>query len=361
MGTAGPGAPAPTPKADGGARPSHGRLAAWRGLVKRTPAVGWLLRWGISLGSLGLGLVTLLVFRRGLPHVGWIVGYVLLLWLLFAVLTEVRAGLEKRGRRLVVGAAEYTIQTLYHNLLLFVLPAYVVSATLTSVNVLFLLAVAVGALLTAVDPWYRALVGARPWVTHLLLGFSLFAALNVALPLVSVRPIVALEGSAALAALALAPAFRRRGRIPWTRAGVLAAALAGIAVVAVWYGRALVPPAPLSLKRTVAARDVVNLEPVDEVRGAIPATTVQEWGGLVAFTAVYAPAGLRQAIEHVWWRNGEVIARVPLAPVQGGRAEGFRTYSRRSDLRPPIAGRYTVDVITASGQLVGRLRFTVTP
>jgi hypothetical protein len=70
---------------------------------------------------------------------------------------------------------------------------------------------------------------------------------------------------------------------------------------------------------------------------------------------------LRQAIEHVWRRDGAVIGRVPLSPVLGGRAEGFRTWSRRSELAPPVAGRYTVDVLTASGQLIGRLRFTVTP
>jgi len=52
---------------------------------------------------------------------------------------------------------------------------------------------------------------------------------------------------------------------------------------------------------------------------------------------------------------------VPLAPVRGGRKEGFRTYSRKADLRPPYEGRYRVDVVTAAGQLVGRLRFTVTP
>jgi len=28
---------------------------------------------------------------------------------------------------------------------------------------------------------------------------------------------------------------------------------------------------------------------------------------------------------------------------------------------PPLAGRYRVDVVTASDQLIGRLRFTVTP
>ena len=321
----------------------------------------WLRRWGISIASLLLGLATLLVFRRGLPHVGWIVGDLLLLWLIVAVVTEVRVPVETRRRRLALQAAEYTIQTLYHNLLLFVLPAYYASATLTSVNALFLAGVAAGALVTAVDPWYRALVAPRPWLGHALLGFSVFAALNVALPLVSVRPIIALEGSAVLAALSLTPILRRPGAATWRQAHSRAAALALVAAVAVWFGRGLVPPAPLFLPRATAAREVQRLEPVGETEGPIPAATVVGWGGIAAYTAVHAPAGLSQAIEHVWRRDGQVVARIPLSPVQGGRAEGFRTWSRRTDLTPPLHGRYTVDVMTASGQLIGRLRFTVTP
>ena len=327
--------------------------------------LAWLRRWGISLASLALGLATLFVFRRGLPHVAWIVGYLLLLWLVFAVRAELgappEAPVDTRGRRLVAGAADYTIQTLYHNLLLFVLPAYFAAATVTSVNALLPVGVAAGALVTAVDPWYARLVRDHGWLQHALLGFSIFAALNVALPLIGVRPIVALLGSAALAGLGLTPAFRRRGRVSWVRAHGLAVALALSAVVVVWLGRALVPPAPLALARAVVARDVVNLEPVDATAGPISAATVAAWGGLTAYTAVYAPAGLRQAIEHVWRRDGATTARIALSPIRGGRAEGFRTWSRRTDLRTPLAGRYTVDVMTASGQLIGRLSFTVTP
>ncbi|MBI2529043.1 MAG: DUF2914 domain-containing protein [Candidatus Rokubacteria bacterium] len=321
----------------------------------------WLGRWGASVASLLLGLATLFVFRRGLPHVGWIVGYLILLWLIVAVVAEVQAPVGTRGRRLALQAAEYTIQTLYHNLLLFVLPAYYASATLTSVNALFLAGVAAAALVTAVDPWYRALVPPRRWLKTALLGFSVFAALNVALPLVSVRPIIALEGGAALAALSLSPTLRRPGAARWRRAYLRAAALALVAALAVWLGRGLVPPAPLFLARAAVAREVSRLEPVDEARGAVRAATVVGWGGLVAYTAVHAPVGLSQAIEHVWRRDGRVLARIRLSPVQGGRAEGFRTWSRRTDLTPPLAGRYAVDVMTASGQLIGRLRFTVTP
>ena len=327
----------------------------------RAGALAWVRRWGISIASLALGLATLLVFRRGLPHVAWIVGYMLLLWMLVAMLAEARAPLETRGHYRVVGAAEYTIQTLYHNLLLFVLPAYFASATLTSVNALFVAAVAAGAILTGVDPWYGALVRPRPWIERAVYGLSVFAALNVALPLVGVRPIGALLTSAALSGLALTPAFRRRGAVSWGRAHVLASGLAVAAVAAVWLARVVVPPAPIFLARAVAARGVADLEPVEPVRGAMPAAVLAAWGGVTAYTAVYAPAGLRQAIEHVWRRNGVLLARVPLSPVQGGRAQGFRTWSRRTDMAPPLDGRYTVDVLTASGQLIGRLRFTVTP
>src|SRR6185436_15173476 len=149
--------------------------AAWQ-------AFAW--RWGISLASLASGLITLFIFRRGVPHVGWIIGYVVVLWLLFAVLGQMRAALLAGGRHLVVAAGDYTIQTLYHGLLLFVLPGYFAATTFDGITVTFF-------------------------------GFSLFAGLNVALPLVGVSPAVAVVASAGLAALGLTPSFfARAGRWP---------------------------------------------------------------------------------------------------------------------------------------------------
>ena len=319
----------------------------------------WAKKWGISVASLASGLLMLFVFRRGLPDVAWIVGYLLLLWLVFVVFTQVRAPLEARGHGLAVSAVDYTIQTLYHNLLLFVLPAYYASATLTSVNVWFLLLVAGGALVTAVDPWFRALVHPWRWLNHILLAFSMFAALNVALPLVGVRPFWALEGSIVLCALALTPALRRSGG-SWRGAGLRAAIFATLAVVLLGTFRSWIPPAPLHLARATLAREVSDLEPVGLVQSPVSAADLQAFGGLVAYTAIYAPAGLREAIAHVWKKDGVPVATVPLSPVRGGRAEGFRTYSRKTDFGPSPEGHWTVDVVTAQGQLIGRLRFTVT-
>jgi hypothetical protein len=84
------------------------------------------------------------------------------------------------------------------------------------------------------------------------------------------------------------------------------------------------------------------------------------WGGLTAFTPVVAPAALLQAIEHRWRHEGRVVSTVKLAtPVHGGRPGGFRTFSRKTDFPPDPRGHWTVDVMTASGQLIGRLRFRV--
>jgi hypothetical protein len=341
-------ATAPDPSPPPGSRP-RAAGPAWR-------AVG--RRWGISLASLASGLVTLFIFRRGVPHVGWIVGYVVVLWLLFAVLSQTREALLAGGRHLVVYATDYTIQTLYHGLLLFVLPGYFASTTFDGVTVVFFGLLAAAALLTTVDPWYRAVVHPRPWLGLLFFGFSLFAGLNVALPLVGVPPADAVLWSAALGALGLTPTyFARAGR--WRPAAARAALVAVLAVGAAWLARPAVPPAPVSLVHPTLARAVTDLVPVDPV-AHVTLEELRAWGGVVAFTPVAAPAALHQAIEHHWRHEGRVVSTVRLAtPVQGGRPGGFRTYSRKTDFPPDAAGRWTVDVLTASGQLIGRLRFRV--
>ena len=324
-------------------------------------AFAWLAEWVVSFASLTGGVLTLFVFRRGLPNVAWIVGYLLLLWLVFAVLVELRQPLAESGRRtgrLVVTAADYTIQTLYHGLLLFVLPAYYASATLTSRNVVFLILLVLLALLATFDPWYRTIVHPRPWLGYLFFVLSIFAALNVALPLVGVPPLGALMASAFVASLAITPVVRRAGGRTWKGAlrvtvalGIAASALSAV-------GRAWIPPAPLFMARAAIMWDLPDLDNIEALPTTISADEVKQ-RGLVAYTAIYAPAGLRQSVSHVWRHRGQVIETVSLAPVLGGRREGYRTYSRKTSFPEEPEGRWSVDVVTASGQLIGRLRFRV--
>jgi hypothetical protein len=267
---------------------------------------------------------------------------------------------ERRAHRLVLSATEYTIQTLYHGVLLFLLPAYYASTTLTSVNAVFLLLLAALALLATFDPWYAVAIRHAPWVRWIFFLVSVFGALNLALPLVGVAPFAALLVGAWVAVVALTPAVCRALEWPWVSALGVTVVAGTLAAVLVSVGRAWVPPAPLFLARAAlvwSAGDVASLEPAP---AAIPLGELRA-RGLVAQTAIYAPAGLRQPVQHVWRHAGRVVTVVPLSPVQGGRREGFRTFSRKTVFPADSVGSWSVDVMTGPGQLIGRLRFRVTP
>jgi len=90
---------------------------------------------------------------------------------------------------------------------------------------------------------------------------------------------------------------------------------------------------------------VTNLEPLEPVSSPIPASSVASWGGLTAYTAVYAPAGLEQAISHQWWKDGRLIGIAPLSRCAAGAGRLPHLLAKRS--QPPYEGRYHVDVVTA--------------
>jgi hypothetical protein len=256
-------------------------------------------------------------------------------------------------------ALDFTIQNLHQDLLLFLLPIYYAGTTLSSPNVLFLLVLVTAALLTTIDPWYQATILRYPWAGHALFAFGLFASLNIGLPLIRLRSAWALVLSAILSLLAMTPAIRRGFALSWRNATLGAALAAFLGATLLWSVRDWIPPGPLHLSAATFARSVERFEPVEPIR-KVSTADLQAWGGLVCYTAVSAPAGLREPIYHLWRKDGIQVARVALSPILGGRPGGYRTYSKRSDLGTDLAGRWTVDVLTAQGQLIGRVRLVVT-
>jgi hypothetical protein len=253
------------------------------------------------------------------------------------------------------------VQSLLHGVLLFILPAYYASTTLTSSNAIFLAVLVALALLATFDPWFITLVQPRPWARHAFFLIAVFAALNVALPLVRVPPLLALVTGATAAVLALTPMVRGGWALSWPRALRVTVGAAVVAATLATLARWAIPPAPLALAGMAIARGIEDWEPIERVIGPITAAQLREWGGLVAYTAIYAPAGLNQPVEHVWRLDGRAVSVIRLSPVRGGRREGFRTYSRKNGFPLDPAGRWSVDVVTTSGQLIGRLRFQVLP
>jgi hypothetical protein len=198
----------------------------------------------------------------------------------------------------------------------------------------------------------------RPWLGYLFFVVSVFAALNVALPLVGLPPYGALIASAFAASLAVTPVVRRASGRSWRAALRVTVALGVVAATLAALGRGWIPPAPLFIARAAIVWDMPNLDAIEALASPVSAAEVKE-RGLVAYTAIYAPAGLRQQVRHVWRHDGKVVEVVGLAPVLGGRREGYRTYSRKTAFPADPTGRWSVDVVTGGGQLIGRLRFRV--
>jgi hypothetical protein len=327
----------------------------WSEVWSWSPGLLWLRRWGISIASVCMGLTTLFVFRRGVEYFPLFCGYLLLLWLGGVVFAGSRRELVFRTPRVVSVAIDYTVQTLLHGLLLFLLPIYYASTTVTSGNVWFLLVLALATILTTIDPWYRKIVVRWRWMETALFGLGLFASLNVAFPLVGVRSGWALLASGPASLLALSPVMHRPRVEKW--AGVLLGAV-GLAT-GPWLIREWMPPVPLQLTRATFAQAVERLEPVDPVR-RVSIETLRSWGRISAFSAISAPAGLREPVTHVWQKDGRTVSRFPLTAVRGGRPGGFRTYSWKSDLGPQPVGLWRVEVRTAYDQLIGRMSLEVT-
>lgn len=152
----------------------------------------------------------------------------------------------------------------------------------------------------------------------------------------------------------------------------VARSIASIVVVfIVLYFTNAIPPLPLALKdagvyHTLTREGdvyVLTEESSPWYRDFIPlSTTYHRVGveGAYVFTSIYAPSGIDILILHEWQRKSDSGAWVTdsIVPFQisGGREEGYRGYSHKSVLP---AGKWRVNVLTKTGQIIGRINFVV--
>ncbi|NLT33492.1 MAG: DUF2914 domain-containing protein [Acidobacteria bacterium] len=133
----------------------------------------------------------------------------------------------------------------------------------------------------------------------------------------------------------------------------------------------LVPPVPLALKSAGIYHHVARTEHGYEVQ-YVPGPSYRFWKkwddpfllspgeSVYCYTAVFAPPRFRVPVSHVWSRKsagrGWVQTDRIRFQVRGGREQGFRGYTRKQGIGP---GRWRVEVETESGQILGRIDFTV--
>ena len=196
----------------------------------------------LGVGIMWLGARNYNFLRITVFHVGFIwLSSLYLPWLVNR--SWLSAAWAERLRLLV----NFFNKNLYQQVLFFILPIYFGSATLSSENFLFVVLLAISALLSTLDVIYDRHLSVRRSLTALFFAFNLFALINVMLPVLwSIGNNWATRVSAVLAALGFATIFNPFAQSHrWRRIFGVGAVV--LPVVLVELARPFIPPAPLQL------------------------------------------------------------------------------------------------------------------
>lgn len=273
-------------------------------------------------------------------------------WLVFVVVSllhrpraDAATPAPGRWHKLLRFGSTAASQSLLQLPLFFSAPFYFDACVFTPLQTAFAVLFVVALAVSTWDPWCtRALL--KPALGPALLAFASFVGFNAALPMLGVPHRAAAWITGAAVGFAIPAVHIAGGAMGRQRVSALLVGLAVPLVLAAG-GMAAVPPAPLRVVSAGIGTQVVDRTLVD------PSTHLaRSPGGLVCFTAVRAPHGLKDKLFHVWSLDGSEFYRREL-DVQGGRRAGFRTWSR-AFVAHSAQGLVQCSVETGLGQTLGR-------
>ncbi len=299
--------------------------------------------------SFSTSLVVIFLFKKGFEYVPIVIVSVIFAFFYITF----RLYLLKHKTGILASFWDTALIFILNNMLLFVIPFYFESMTFPSRNILFA-PVLIG--LAVIAGWfeiYQRLVARHPLRGSLFYALTFFCVLNFIFPILfGMRNIWSLLASGGIAAVTVIVFVYPHIDMLKNKKNTLVFLL-GIAIffVLLWFGRSLIPPSPLKLNRAVACVEIENYRPRNPFNRA-KADVVPE---VYFYSSVFAPRGLAERINHIWYHNGRKLLSISLSEIKGGRKEGFGTWSRRLILEGQ--GHYTVEVWTDGGQLLGTGNF----
>lgn len=324
------------------------------------------LWWLHSLYAMCLGAFVVVFAQKGFFYARWLTLMLLVGWfiiiLVFRIAGSGRAQhFETPKDKLRFLVMTYVLKNLYQGMLFFLLPFYWKTATLDASNRWFVLFLALSALLATLDLVFDRVLMRWRLMASIYYGATLFAALNLAIPAIYPTPAVV---SLLVAAFAASISF-------WTlhfplralaeRPRFVAMVLSGLlAVGGAYAARRHVPPVPLQVAGAAVGPEML---PDGRLAYEVSRMHVSRVEQISAVVDVFTPAGVGEDFLHVWRHDDAVIAEIrPTVQKLQGTPGTIRLRSALRSERLPAdrSGRWSVDVETAHGQLVGRYAFEVT-
>jgi len=331
-----------------------------------------VLWWLHSLYALSLGLLVVFFAAKGFGHSRWLTATLALAWILLVVFFRVFGGgaeqekaLEKSGAKVRFVLVTYLLKNLYQGMLFFVLPFYWKSTTFESENVAFVVLLCVCALVSTLDVVFDKVIMRARVLASLFYAFTLFACLNLVVPAFMpntplATAMMVAAGLTVISFVLMHVSFAAL-RDPKVLGGIVAATTFAVVIAALT--RTAVPPVPMYIDNAaVGPKLLADGRLAMEVR-SVHASYVKK---LHAVTDVAVPGGVGDLLFHVWRHDGKVIATLSGKTKRSLKSNGIaRLRSRLSSKQLPKkqedrVGQWSVDVVTADGQLVGRFGFEVT-
>jgi hypothetical protein len=342
--------------------------------------IGWLRRYENHISAISLA--------GGFAFDAWAFGQidrpetqaVFIVYLLVAgIAIAVLHGLESRPeerrpsdrvRTILIFVTQFALGCLLSGFCVF----YIRSASLTSSWPFLLAMVAI-----FIGNEYLRRYHSRLVFAALLFFFSLYSYAILLVPLVVQRiGKVPFLISGAIAVVIFAIYMRALARLGHERyRGARMQVLAGMALITLFINAAyftkLLPPLPLVLTDAGVYHSVERVrggyrvgseqEPPEweALFGTFPLLHIQPGARIYIYNAVFAPRGLETLIVHDWQRRDPASGawqsqqRV-VVNIVGGREDGYRWYTYKTGPRP---GQWRVNIETADGRSIGRVRFAV--
>jgi hypothetical protein len=248
----------------------------------------------------------------------------------------------------------YFNRNFYQQILFFVIPIYYMSATLDSLNILFILFIVVSAILSTMDIVYDRYISVKGTILSLFFAFNLFICINVMLPFLwNVRNIYAIRISGFFSFLGFATFCLGLSNLEPVKKIFIIAASALLILFISEVGRPLIPPAPLHIVKTEFGRGLIkkNLQLVSPFK-YLPVGNNK----IYVLNIVKAPLGHREMVKHHWYLNGRKIYTSRSFLIKGQGGKGFRFWTYFTLKKVPAGSVLKVDLRTEAGQLIGRAR-----
>lgn len=324
-------------------------------LVARLKPWSWLwppIAFGAGLGSF------FLVDRQQWLGAALALG-LMFAWLLLLLESLIGSWLARRGYpTLPRGISTFIAQMIHQETLFFTLPFVLATTVWNSGQSMYALLVMGMAVLSIADPLYYGIAGRFRSLYFIFHAHCVFLVVLVTLPimlhLTTDESLLLALGATLLAAI---PSFlhllKRRSPGRW----LAFFAIALLLTLGGFMGRIWVPPVSLWMTGSALspALDIQRRTPQGSIALTPDALQAQ---GLYVYTAIRAPRGLSETITHVWHQNGERLDSIAL-DIAGGREQGYRAWSHKTNFPDDPRGDWRVDIMTEGGQRLGLLRFHV--